>query len=121
VAQDIVITGHDRNDIGLMIFPNLPACRKLAAGLPADAPPAAVLAHAAVRACAMQGMRSLKAAGGGTSTYAARALFLEEPPDIDAGEITDKGYINQRAVLTRRAALAASLYTDGKSANVLEI
>ena len=121
VAQDIVITGHDRNDIGLMIFPNLPACRKLAADLPADAAPATVLAHPAVRACVEQGMRALKADGGGTSTYATRALFLEEPPSIDAGEITDKGYINQRAVLTRRAAQVATLYTGAKSAAVMEV
>jgi feruloyl-CoA synthase len=121
VAQDIVVTGHDRNNIGFMIFPNLPACRQLALDLPADAPAAAVLAHAAVRACVVQGLRALKAEGGGSSTYAERALFLEEPPHIDAGEITDKGYINQRAVLTRRAALVAALYTDETSANIMEI
>jgi feruloyl-CoA synthase len=121
VAQDIVLTGHDRNHIGFMIFPNLPACRKLTAGLAADAPPGDVLAHPAVRACVEQGMRALKADGGGSSTYAARALILEELPNIDSGEITDKGYINQRAVLTRRAALVAALYTDGKTDHVLEI
>ncbi|MEJ0049315.1 MAG: hypothetical protein WDN04_26785 [Rhodospirillales bacterium] len=52
------------------------------------------------------------AAEGGSSTYPARALLMEEPPSIDAGEITDKGYINQRAVLVRRAALVIQLYTE---------
>jgi len=121
VAQDIVITGHDRNHAGFLIFPNLPACRALARDLPLDAPLAAVLAHPAVRACVEQGMRALKADGGGSSTYAPRALLLEEAPNIDAGEITDKGYINQRAVLNRRAALVTMLYTAEKPANVMEI
>ena len=121
VAQDIVLTGQDRDYAGFLIFPNLPACRSLAADLPTDAPPAQVLAHPAVRACVEQGMRALKADGGGSSTYAQRALFLEEPPGIDAGEITDKGYINQRAVLARRAALVAMLYTAAKLPNVMEI
>ena len=121
VAQDIVLTGHDRDYIGFMIFPNLPACRVLAKDLPTDAPSAQVLAHPAVVACVKAGMQALKADGGGSSTHARRALFLEEPLSIDAGEITDKGYINQRAVLTRRAALVATLYTDGPSANVMEI
>jgi feruloyl-CoA synthase len=74
-----------------------------------------------VIACVDNGMRALKADGGGSSTHARRALFLEEPPNIDAGEITDKGYINQRAVLARRAAQVAVLYTAAKAENVLEI
>jgi feruloyl-CoA synthase len=120
VAQDIVLTGQDRDYVGFMIFPNLQAARALA-GLPADAAPAQVLAHPAVIACVDNGMRALKADGGGSSTHARRALFLEEPPNIDAGEITDKGYINQRAVLARRAAQVAVLYTAAKAENVLEI
>jgi len=42
----------------------------------------------------------------------ARAVLLDEPPNADAGEITDKGYLNQRAVLQRRADLVAALYAD---------
>jgi feruloyl-CoA synthase len=121
VAQDIVLTGQDRDYVGFLVFPNLPACRALAKDLPADAPPAQVLAHPAVIECVLKGMRQLKADGGGSSTYAQRALFLEEPPSIDAGEITDKGYINQRAVLARRAGQVAMLYTAGKQANVMEV
>jgi feruloyl-CoA synthase len=56
-------------------------------------------------------MAALRDEGGGTSTYATRATFLEEPPSIDAGEITDKGYINQHAVLERRAAVLEKLYS----------
>ena len=50
---------------------------------------------------------------------ADRALLMEEPPSIDAGEITDKGYINQRAVLTRRAALVERLYRDAPGGEVI--
>ena len=49
----------------------------------------------------------------------ARALVLAEPPSIDANEITDKGYINQRAVLERRAALVERLYAEPRPAEVI--
>jgi feruloyl-CoA synthase len=56
-------------------------------------------------------MTALKNLGGGTSsTHAATALLMAEPLSIDGGEITDKGYINQRAVLTKRATLVQRLY-----------
>jgi feruloyl-CoA synthase len=48
----------------------------------------------------------------GSSTRVRRALILDEPPSIDGGEITDKGYLNQRAVLERRAALVERLHAD---------
>jgi len=109
VAQDLVVTGHDRHEIGLLVIPNLSACRSLAA-LGEDAAPADVIAHPAVRAQLAAGLAALAHSRSGSSTHAARALLLLEPPSIDAGEITDKGYINQRAVLTRRAALVERLH-----------
>jgi feruloyl-CoA synthase len=109
VAQDIVVTGHDGDEVGFLVFPNLPACRQLA-GLAADAAPAAVLANDRVRAAVAAGLEAMRGAGGGSSTHAARALLLREPPSVDGGEITDKGYLNQAAVLRRRAALAAQLH-----------
>jgi len=51
---------------------------------------------------------------GGSSTHPTRLLVMTEPPQIDAGEITDKGYINQRAVLERRAALVEKLYAGSE-------
>jgi feruloyl-CoA synthase len=110
VAQDVVIVGHDLNEIGFLIFPNVAACRALCTDLPADAPTEQVLAHAAVRRNVAACMAALKHNGSGSSTYATRALLMAEPPSIDAGEITDKGYINQRAVLTRRRALVEKLH-----------
>jgi len=72
-------------------------------------------------ACVREGMKQLIAKGGGSSTFATRALLLEEPASIDAGEVTDKGYINQRAVIERRAALVESLYGDVPAANIITL
>ena len=108
VAQDIVVTGHDSDAVGFLVFANVPACRALA-GLPADAPAPQALAHAAVREHVRQGLLAMTRLGGGSSTHATRALLMSEPPSVDAGEITDKGYINQSAVLARRAGLVRRL------------
>lgn len=112
VAQDIVVTGQDRDHIGFLVFPNLPECRRLTGDLPDDAPVEQVLTHPAVRSVMVNGLSAMKKSGGGSSTYAARALLMAEPPSIDAGEITDKGYINQRMVLNRRAELVERLYAE---------
>jgi feruloyl-CoA synthase len=118
LAQDIVVTGHDRDDIGFLVFPNAAACRQLA-GLAADAPLADAVAHDAVRECLRQGLVALKRQAGGSSTHAARALLLAEPPSVDGGEITDKGYINQSMVLRRRAALVEQLYAEVTDAGIV--
>ncbi|MET3439730.1 feruloyl-CoA synthase [Variovorax paradoxus] len=91
-VQDLVLTGHDRDEIGLLVFPG-----------PQAAPQALATRIADV-------LRTLRDEGAGSSQCPARALVLTEPPNLDAGEITDKGYINQRAVLTRRAADVARLH-----------
>jgi feruloyl-CoA synthase len=71
-----------------------------------------VLAHDRIRAAVAQGLSKLKQQGANSSGHATRALLLAEPPSVDGGEITDKGYINQRAVLTRRADAVARLNDD---------
>jgi len=117
LAQDVVVAGHDRHEVGLLIFPNLSACRKLSA-LTEDAEAASLLNHAAVRASIAAGLATLNGSSQGSSLTAARALLLLEPPSLDAGEITDKGYINQRAVLARRAAWVDRLYAE-RNADVI--
>jgi len=71
-----------------------------------------VIGHDKVRAGIAQGLAKLKAQGGNSSGHATRALLLAEPASVDGGEITDKGYVNQRAVLTRRAGAVAVLDDD---------
>ena len=119
LAQDIVIAGHDRDEISFLIFPNLSGCRGLCAELGKEASLTALLADERIRGRIRDGMESLRVEGAGSSTYATRALFLEEPPSIDAGEITDKGYINQRAVLERRLNLVERLYADPAPEDVI--
>ncbi|ERF84003.1 feruloyl-CoA synthase [Bradyrhizobium viridifuturi] len=114
LAQDIVVTGHGRDHVRFLVFPNLAACRSLA-GLPESADTREAIGHPSVRAAIGQGLARLKAQGGHSSGHATRALLLAEPASVDGGEITDKGYINQRAVLTRRAAAVAVLEDDGSS------
>jgi feruloyl-CoA synthase len=108
-VQDAVVTGHDRAEIGLLIIPNMATCRTLAR-LPADASRAEILAAAPVRDFFQRLLARLHAQGTGSATRVARALLLEEAPSIDRGEITDKGSINQRAMLAHRAALVEALY-----------
>ena len=116
--QDVVIAGINRNEIGVLIFPRLDACRALA-GLPAER----AGAHRArrrrrVRDFLQRLVDSLHASGTGSATRVARALVLAEPPSIDRGEITDKGSINQRAVLTHRDADVERMYL-GRDRDVL--
>lgn len=108
LAQDIVVCGQGGDDVRFLIFPNIAACRTLA-GLSETSPVADVIADPAVRAAIGRGLQKLKASGGGSSSFATRALLMAEPPSVDGGEITDKGYINQRAVLSRRADFVAKL------------
>jgi feruloyl-CoA synthase len=119
VAQDVVVAGADRDEVRLLVFPDVAACRALATDLGPEAALDEVLAHPEVRSRLRAGLGALRAEGGGSSTFATRALFLEEPPSIDAGEITDKGYVNQRAVLANRAARVEALYGPAGSEPLL--
>ncbi|GAC1327969.1 MAG: feruloyl-CoA synthase [Beijerinckiaceae bacterium] len=119
VIQDAVVTGHDRNEIGLLAFANEAGCRSLCADLPPETPLAALIGDPRVRDCVEAALRKLAGESGGGSTLPRRVLLLDDPPSIDANEITDKGYINQRAVLMRRAALVERLHADEPDADVI--
>jgi len=110
---DAVITGLNRNEVGALIFPRLDDCRRLA-GLPAEADASAVLHHPAVRAFFQGLLERLQAGATGSATRVARLHVLQAPPSLDRGEVTDKGTINQRAVLTYRAALVERLHEAGE-------
>jgi feruloyl-CoA synthase len=110
LISDCVIAGHDRAELAVLLFPNLAACRSLAQ-LDDSVTPEHVVANPHVRAAIARGLAEHNLAHPGTSTRFVRALIEIEPPSIDADEITDKGYINQRAVLSRRADAVARLYS----------
>ena len=119
VIQDCVLTGHDREEIGLLIFPNPAGCRSVCPDAAPDMPLAALVERPEVRARIAAALDTLARDGTGSSTYPTRALLMDEPPSGDANEITDKGYVNQRAVLLRRAALVERLYAQKPEANVV--
>ena len=117
-VRDVVFAGPDRDDIAALVFPDIEACRRLA-GLGAEATPADIVGHAKVRAKFAELMRTLLAVSPGSSTRVMRAIAMAEPPSMDKSEATDKGSINQRAVLKNRAALVDALYATPLSAQVI--
>ncbi|MEK9774587.1 MAG: feruloyl-CoA synthase [Quisquiliibacterium sp.] len=106
VVQDAVITGHDRDEIGALLFLNPAATSGMSA--------------TQLRQLLSQALAALAAdAGGASSLRIGRVLALDSPPQLDAGEITDKGYINQRAVLQARAAELERLYAQAPDEAVI--
>jgi feruloyl-CoA synthase len=121
VIEDAVVTGHDYDEIGLLIFPSLAGLRGLCPQMAPEAKLEDMVGQPAVRAALAEGLKRHNAASQGSSMRIARCLLMTEPPSIDANEITDKGYLNQRAVLARRAALVERLHARPVPADVIEI
>jgi feruloyl-CoA synthase len=118
VIQDALVTGQDRPFVGLLAWPNLHACRQMI-GNP-NAAYEDVVKHPAVIACLRRGLEAHnRSTEGASSLRIARAMLMVEPASIDGNELTDKGYINQRAGLERRAALVERLYADRPGEDVI--
>ena len=114
-VQDVVLTGLNMKEVGALIFP-APACREVS-GLGADASMNEVLASTPVRQRIQAIIDQLARESTGSASRIARALVLAEPPSPVLGEITDKGSVNQRAVLKHRAALVDALH-DGSATGI---
>ena len=110
-VRDVVLAGPDRDFIGALVFPEFEACRALA-GLGADATPAEIVADAKVRATFAERLAKLAKTSTGSSMHIERAVLMTAPPSMDKSEMTDKGSINQRAVLANRAGLVDALYAE---------
>ena len=119
LARDVVIAGLDRPDIGLLIFPDTAACQRVLSHPAADA--AALIRDPGVIGEFRRRLARLATAATGSSNRVVRALLLAEPPSLDAGEVTDKGSLNQRAVLARRAASVETLYAAPSAPDVIRI
>ena len=104
LVQDVAITGHDRGEIGALVFLT-------------DA--ARALPRADVAAAVRNVLRELKAEGGGSSMVPTRARLMPDAPSMAAGELTDKGYLNQRLTLQRRAADVDALYANPPGDDVI--
>jgi feruloyl-CoA synthase len=120
VIRDAVITGHDRDFVGALLFLSEAACRE-AAGLSEGVPAEAVFAHPETASQVRVFLERLALSATGSASRIVRALVVTEPPSIDVGEITDKGSLNQRVILRHRSSLVEALYADPKPAHVFEI
>jgi feruloyl-CoA synthase len=110
LIQDNLVAGLDRPYLGILAWPNLAACRALMEQ--PSASPEAICRDGRVLGRVMEGLKAHNAANPGSSTQIRRALLLAEPPSLDAGEITDKGYVNQAVALGRRPADVERLYAE---------
>lgn len=111
LAMDVVLTGHDRDEVGALIFPNLAGCQALAGDetLALDDLPL----HDVLQTDIATRLEAYNNGQNGSASRVVRAIILNAMPSVDDNEITDKGYINQRAVLDRRASDVKALYALG--------
>jgi feruloyl-CoA synthase len=114
--QDAVIAGENREFIGMLAWLNAAGCHKL---IGKEAPLLELACHAIVREHVGRAIAQWNAAHPGSSERIARVLLLSDAPSIDANEITDKGYINQRLALARRKADVEQLYATSADADVI--
>lgn len=119
LLSDVVLAGPDRAYLALLAWPNLAACRRHA-GTP-DATLQEIVGAPWLREHLRQAFRAHNLAVGGNSRRIQCLLLMADPPDMGAGEITDKGYVNQRLVLSRRAAQVARLFAEPADPDVIQI
>jgi len=112
LAAEVVVAGADRNDVRILIFPDWEVCAA-AAGVVGAAKPAQIAAYPTLRAMFHERLSKLYAAGTGSSNRIVAGLLVETPPSSAAGELTEKGTVNSRALLRNRPELLAALYGDG--------
>ncbi len=117
-VRDAVLTGLNRNFIGALLFTDHDAVRKIAPEL-AQADDAAVANHPKVRSIFQERLNALASKSTGSSNRVDRVIILDTPPSLDAHEVTDKGSINQRAVMAARAHLVDDIYAETVPGHVL--
>ncbi|MED5408654.1 MAG: feruloyl-CoA synthase [Pseudomonadota bacterium] len=118
LIRDVVVTGSNRADIGLLAWLNDAAGEQFLAGggQPLSLP---LILNPVIRARLVKDLAGYNTRNPGSSRCIRRIILMIEPPEIDAGEITDKGYINQRAVQERRADLVERLYAESPDPEVI--
>ena len=119
--QDAVVTGHDRDFVGLMAWPSLAGLKRICNEASAPTDTAGLAQAPEVIAYIRDAIAAHNARQTGTSTIIRRVLLVQQPPSIDANEITDKGYVNQRVVLEHRRDLVDLLYAEPQAADVIII
>ena len=120
LVRDVVIAGINRDEISALVILDLDGCRLINPNLPSD-DIATAASDSAIRAVFRERLQKLLASATGSSSRIARAVLLDTPLSIDRGEVTDKGSINQRAVLEHRGALIEALYSPSPPAQVITL
>jgi feruloyl-CoA synthase len=120
LIQDCVIAGLDKEYIAVLAWPNMQAAREICSEPTLKTPDEILRAQAVVDFVRDRLGRHNKGAGG-SSGKVARIMLMTEPPSIDGHEITDKGYVNQRATLERRAKLVEALYAKSPPPDVIVV
>jgi feruloyl-CoA synthase len=119
LLTDAVITGHDRNEIGAIGFPNLVVARELSGMASGDVDE--VLTHAKLRTWISERLQSMAAMANGSSQRVIRFVLSSDLPSLDNGELTDKGTASARAVLRRRKDLVAALHAPSPSGAIIAV
>jgi feruloyl-CoA synthase len=109
LVQDCVVAGLDKEFVGILAWPNMGAAREICADANLSSPDE-ILRSPAVADFVRERLRAHNKSAGGSSNRVRRLMLMTEPPSIDGHEITDKGYVNQRATLERRAKLVEALF-----------
>ncbi len=120
LVRDVVIAGLNRDEISALVVLDLDGCRLINATLPFD-DIAAIASDALVRDAFRERFAKFLDTSTGSSTRITRAVLLDTPLSIDRGEVTDKGSINQRAVLEHRSGLVDALYSPARSTRVIAL
>lgn len=120
LIQDCVVCGHDKDYVALLAWPNLQAAKEICADT-VRSTPEEILNSPKVKAFLAERFARHNKASPGSSTRVKRVMLMTEPPSIDGHEITDRGYINQRATLERRAKLVQLLYASAPPPDVVEV
>jgi feruloyl-CoA synthase len=111
LANEVIVAGADQKDVRILIFPNWEVCTR-EADLDRSANPAQIAANPAVRTMFQERLAKLYAAGTGSSNRIVAALLVEVPPSSAAGELTEKGTVNSRALQRNRPELLDALFGD---------
>jgi len=119
--QDAVVTGHDKPYAGLLAWPNVAACAALCRDPENAKSPELLVRDAGVVEHVRRGIAAHNARAEGSSGRIGRVILMAEPASLDSGELTDKGYVNQRATLERRKALVDQLYAEPPGESVVVI
>ena len=119
--SDVVVAGHDRSDLGVMVVPNVLECQKVLGEEGSDLSIAEIIKHPSFRTLVQGKLKSLAANSTGSSNRVVRLAVMTEMPSLDAHEITDKGSLNQRAILENRKDDVETLYAGNAANGVFHI